>query len=176
MMTDIIIQRMQSNNVKQVAEMILEYNLGYWSELDLEQEIKRSDSIGLIAKKSRKVVGFIIARLIMLDFSFTQKHNVHDLKAANSSNEIEIYNIAVSKNLRRKQIGKLLINHLLANFAQAGSAVVWLEVRESNISAIDFYKSNSFTFCYKRRNFYTNPNENAIIMKLETESSKNWKK
>jgi ribosomal-protein-alanine N-acetyltransferase len=82
----------------------------------------------------------------------------------------------VSKNLRRKQIGKLLINHLLANFAQAGSAVVWLEVRESNISAIDFYKSNSFTFCYKRRNFYTNPNENAIIMKLETESSKNWKK
>ena len=42
-----------------------------------------------------------------------------------------------------------------------------LEVRESNQVAINFYKKNKFNQISIRKNYYSEPNENAIIMKLE---------
>jgi ribosomal-protein-alanine N-acetyltransferase len=42
---------------------------------------------------------------------------------------------------------------------------IWLEVRESNTAALTFYQKNDFNRMYTRKNFYTNPSENAIVMK-----------
>ena len=44
---------------------------------------------------------------------------------------------------------------------------IFLEVRESNQVAINFYKKNKFKEISVRKNYYSEPNENAIIMKLE---------
>ena len=44
---------------------------------------------------------------------------------------------------------------------------IFLEVRESNQVAISFYKKNKFKEISVRKNYYSEPNENAIIMKLE---------
>ena len=44
---------------------------------------------------------------------------------------------------------------------------IFLEVRESNQVAINFYKKNKFNQISSRKNYYSEPNENAIIMKLE---------
>ena len=44
---------------------------------------------------------------------------------------------------------------------------IFLEVRESNQVAINFYKKNKFNQISIRKNYYSEPNENAIIMKLE---------
>ena len=44
---------------------------------------------------------------------------------------------------------------------------IFLEVRESNQTAINFYKKNKFKEISIRKNYYSKPTENAIIMKLE---------
>ena len=44
---------------------------------------------------------------------------------------------------------------------------IFLEVRESNQVAINFYKKNKFNQISIRKNYYSEPTENAIIMKLE---------
>ena len=44
---------------------------------------------------------------------------------------------------------------------------IFLEVRESNQVAINFYKKNNFKEISIRKNYYSEPTENAIIMKLE---------
>ena len=43
----------------------------------------------------------------------------------------------------------------------------FLEVRESNLSAINFYKKNNFKQISIRKKYYSEPTEDAIIMKLE---------
>ena len=44
---------------------------------------------------------------------------------------------------------------------------IFLEVRESNQVAINFYKKNRFKEISIRKNYYSEPTENAVIMKLE---------
>ena len=43
---------------------------------------------------------------------------------------------------------------------------IWLEVRESNTRAIVFYTRNGFERVQTRTNFYENPREHAILMRL----------
>ena len=176
MATDIVIKKIEAADTKQIAEMIFENNLGYWSESDLEQEIDRQDSISLAAVKNKEIVGFVVARLITshhfdLKINSKNKEQCH-LKVKNQPVEIEIYNIAVKKQHWRRGIGKLLIEKLIRNSASNIAAILWLEVRETNFPAINFYKSNDFNVCYKRKNFYINPTEDAIVMKLETLETK----
>ncbi len=164
--TSIIIQKMDSQDVKQVELMIKEFNLGNWTGEDLDEEIVRENNLSFVAKTNGEIGGFIVARLIMF------KNNNLDLSVCyleqrNLIAEIEIYNLGVAKNYRRKRIGSLLINELLKNASNRHGTIAWLEVRESNISAINFYLANCFVSCYKRKNFYTKPTEDAVVMKLE---------
>ncbi len=163
----IIIQQMGLQDIAQVELLIVELNLGYWTQKDLEQEIFRTDSITLIAKKEKEIAGFIIARLITnMNAQPNYKSKSTSIKKK-SANEFEIYNIAVVENFRRRKIGKLLIKELLKYTVLEKHTILWLEVRESNTPAINFYKSNSFAVCYKRKNFYNNPIEDALVMKYE---------
>ena len=106
----------------------------------------------LTAETNSEIVGFIVARLI------TQL----DVKG-----EVEIYNIAVRKDLRRAGIGKKLLQAVLAEVGGKISGHVWLEVRRSNVSARKFYEANGFKVFGERKNFYTNPLEDAILMCAE---------
>ena len=91
--------------------------------------------------------------------------------------EAEILDIAVSPSYRRMGVGKALINTLLFSLKvdpalKGTSAVdtVFLEVRESNIPARKLYKSFGFTETGKRPRYYSNPTEDAILMKLDLAS------
>jgi len=44
---------------------------------------------------------------------------------------------------------------------------IFLEVRESNKKAINFYKKNNFKQISIRKGYYSDPTEDAIIMKME---------
>lgn len=143
-----------------------------------------------------KIIGFIIAHLITIQDSLTQdnpknnsKNNKDNFPVTAShkvakttkqtritpeqtrSNagiaEIEIYNIGVASNYQRNGIGKRLLSGLIEAAAQYSRTTIWLEVRESNAKAIDFYKANGFDAVFKRKNFYTHPPEDAVIMKLQ---------
>jgi ribosomal-protein-alanine N-acetyltransferase len=76
--------------------------------------------------------------------------------------EREILNIAVMACYRRFGVA----SGLLANELKRG-ANIFLEVRESNAPAIQLYKNAGFTEVARRRDYYDNPVESAIVMRMK---------
>ena len=72
----------------------------------------------------------------------------------------EILAIATIEEYRNKGIAQGLLDKIRIKN-------IFLEVRESNKVAINFYKKNKFKEISIRKNYYSKPTENAIIMKLE---------
>ena len=76
--------------------------------------------------------------------------------------EWEILNLAVAPAARRRGIGRQLLRDVLARHP----AEFFLEVRESNHPAREFYGRLGFQAVTKRLQYYTNPADAAIVMKL----------
>ena len=74
--------------------------------------------------------------------------------------------MAVRPEFRGKGIGKALISELLSLCSKDGITSFTLEVRESNIVAQNLYKSFGFIEEGKRKAYYSDNNEDAIIMWL----------
>ena len=72
----------------------------------------------------------------------------------------EILAIATVEEYRNKGIAQELLDKIKTKD-------IFLEVRESNQTAINFYKKNRFKEISIRKNYYSEPTENAVIMKLE---------
>jgi ribosomal-protein-alanine N-acetyltransferase len=78
--------------------------------------------------------------------------------------EGEILNLAVSPDFRRQGVATRLMETALQNF----SGAFYLEVRESNEGAREFYKSLSFQEVSRRPAYYQSPPETAIVMKFHS--------
>ncbi|MFV0466995.1 MAG: ribosomal protein S18-alanine N-acetyltransferase [Lachnospiraceae bacterium] len=84
-----------------------------------------------------------------------------------SVEEAELTNIAVRESFRKKGIAEGLMESNLAFVRQRNITNVFLEVRKSNQAAIHLYKKFQFSELGIRKNFYEEPREDAIVMKLE---------
>ena len=103
--------------------------------------------------------------LIKADNSFIYTHIIDNkvcgyLMVLDSIDVYEILAIATIEKYRNKGIAQELLDKIKTKD-------IFLEVRESNQIAISFYKKNDFKEISIRKNYYSKPNENAIIMKLE---------
>ena len=103
--------------------------------------------------------------LIKADNSFIYTYIIDDkvcgyLMVLDSIDVYEILAIATIEKYRNKGIAQELLDKIKTKD-------IFLEVRESNQVAINFYKKNKFKEISVRKNYYSEPNENAIIMKLE---------
>ena len=78
--------------------------------------------------------------------------------------EGEIGNIAVAPEHRRCGVGAALLGALFAESERRGAAVLRLEVRESNLAARRLYEKNGFETVGKRKHYYEQPTEDAILM------------
>ena len=106
-----------------------------------------------------------IETLIKGDNSFIYIYLIEDkicgyLMVLDSIDVYEILAIATVEEYRNKGIAQELLDKIKTKD-------IFLEVRESNQVAISFYKKNKFKEISVRKNYYSEPNENAIIMKLE---------
>lgn len=79
--------------------------------------------------------------------------------------EAEIANLAVEPDGRRCGIGSLLLDTAMDAAAARGIRTVFLEVRESNGSARSLYASRGFREVGRRRAYYTNPREDALVLR-----------
>jgi ribosomal-protein-alanine N-acetyltransferase len=99
----------------------------------------------LVAVEGDRIVGFLVARTLAAD-------------------EREILNLAVAPDFRRKGVARAL----LANAFNGFRGAVYLEVRESNGIAREFYKSLGFHELSRRKEYYAAPSETAIVMKFHS--------
>ena len=77
-----------------------------------------------------------------------------------------IDNIAVREDYRRQGVGEALLGAFM-RFGKEKLAFLTLEVRPSNDSAIQFYMKHGFVQVGRRKNYYSAPREDAILMTLE---------
>ena len=81
--------------------------------------------------------------------------------------ELHINTIAVDASLRRQGLATALMRHLLADAAASGARRTFLEVRRSNLAAQQLYESLGFSVATVRRNYYTQPDEDALVLARE---------
>ena len=76
----------------------------------------------------------------------------------------ELNNIAVLPQYRRRGVGNALLLALGQGARDKDCAVIQLEVRRSNQTALDFYRENGFVQVGRRKNYYTAPIEDALLL------------
>jgi ribosomal-protein-alanine N-acetyltransferase len=98
-----------------------------------------------VAERGSSVVGFVVTRVV-------------------AEREQEILNLAVAPDARRQGIGRQLLSDIL----ERNPGDFFLEVRESNRSARQFYERFGFKVVTVRLQYYSNPPDSAIVMKLHS--------
>jgi ribosomal-protein-alanine N-acetyltransferase len=86
--------------------------------------------------------------------------------------EIHLMNIAVHPGMRKRGLGQLLMDKLFQTGVDEGVQKIWLEVRPSNEDARTLYTGMGFTEVGRRRRYYTDTGEDAIVMALTVRSPK----
>ena len=76
----------------------------------------------------------------------------------------ELESVAVSQSARRKGIGKALCLEVMDWSRNAGASELELEVRASSDGALKLYRSLGFVEQARRRQYYRNPTEDAVLM------------
>ena len=138
------ILKLKNEDVLMVAEIEKECFSKPWSEKAIKTAINDDLSHFIVAKIGNEVVGYGGMYSVM--------------------GEGYIYNIAVKRKYRKFGIGTNIVNELV-NYSKIKSLnFLSLEVRKSNTPAINLYSNCGFKKIGNRKNFYTNPLEDAIIM------------
>ena len=81
-----------------------------------------------------------------------------------AGNNSEVYNIAVDSGHARTGVGTQLMNTVMHESHRRYATRVLLEVRKSNAGAIRFYEGFGFKVLGERKNYYSNPIEDAFVM------------
>lgn len=119
------------------------YESSPWTLEQTLSDMTRSDSNYYLAfAGNNEVIGFLATSMMM--------------------DEIEITNIAVAKAYQHQGVADLLLKALLRHDGK-----FFLEVRKSNQKARHLYEKNGFETYFIRKNYYHNPNEDALLMKRE---------
>jgi ribosomal-protein-alanine N-acetyltransferase len=80
--------------------------------------------------------------------------------------EWELENIVVAGVARRSGVGMRLLGEFIAHVRAEQGSRIFLEVRQSNQSARAFYRKAGFEETGLRKDYYSNPPENAIVCGL----------
>ena len=115
-----------------------------WKKEAIEETFDLEGYVSLVAERDQEIVGYIGYRSVL--------------------DEADITNVAVSPDLRKRGIGHRLLEKLLLMADERGIAVIYLEVRVSNTAAITLYEHAGFRVCGQRKNYYTDPEEDALLM------------
>lgn len=110
-----------------------------------ESQIKTSINKTYLLKNDGVVKGFICLETVI--------------------DELHILHMAVHPNFQRKGFGKKLMEKALSFPANK----IFLEVRESNFPAQKLYESFGFKIINKRKNYYQDNNETALVMRMTRE-------
>ena len=118
-----------------------------WSEKSIASEVHNPLAYWLVAEDGGEILGYIGSQSV--------------LDAA------DVMNLAVSPDHRRKGIGEKLIKALTRYLQENGVIALLLEVRVSNAPAISLYEKLGFVQVGRRPRYYTNPREDALILRKE---------
>ena len=143
------IEKMTLAHIAQVAALEKLCFSDPWSEKSIASELNNELAFWLTAIEGNHVAGYIGSQTVL--------------------DETDMMNVAVHPDFRRKGIAEALVNALVEALKTKGSRCLTLEVRASNVPAITLYEKLGFSEIGRRKNYYRNPREDALILRKEWE-------
>ena len=144
-----ILEKMNPAHVAQIAELEKICFSDPWSERSIASELDNKLAFWLVATEGERVAGYIGSQTVM--------------------DETDMMNVAVHPDFRRRGIAEALVTGLVEELKNNGSHCLTLEVRASNAPAIALYEKLGFSEIGRRKNYYRNPREDALILRKEWE-------
>ena len=144
-----ILEKMNPAYVAQIAELEKICFSDPWSERSIASELDNKLAFWLVATEGETVAGYIGSQTVM--------------------DETDMMNVAVHPDFRRRGIAETLVTGLVEELKNNGSHCLTLEVRASNAPAIALYEKLGFSEIGRRKNYYRNPREDALILRKEWE-------
>ena len=130
--------------VLQTEQESFEYS---WTEEDFLRCLRQRNCIGMVAEQGEKVVGFMIYEL--------------------HKNKLHILNFAVHPSCRRLGVGAQMTAKLISKLSSHRRTRITLEVRETNLGAQLFFRSQGFRAVRVLRGFYEDSGEDAFLMQYK---------
>lgn len=146
-MRDFKLVPMDKSHIAEIAKLERECFSDPWSETSLEEELYNPLASFIVAQRADGAV-----------LGYAGLHAVLD--------EGYIDNVAVREDYRGNGIADALVD-VFVRFGREHLAFLTLEVRPSNEPAIQLYYKHGFAQVGRRKNYYHDPKEDALIMTLE---------
>ena len=147
------VRRATIEDAKEIFAIEMECFSVPWSLDSIETELLNEDNkLYYVVEDANGVVGYAGAWLVY--------------------DEGQITNIAIRPSARHQGFGAKLTSALIEECFKRGMHEIFLEVRISNLSALSLYRQLGLTVKGMRKNYYSEPKEDAYIMSLIKEEGK----
>lgn len=142
-----MIEEMKEAHVPQIAELEKLCFSDPWSEASVSGELENPLSYWLVFTEGSRVLGYIGSQSV--------------------APEADIMNLAVVPDCRGKGMGRALMNAMISHLKEQSITALFLEVRPSNTAARSLYEGLGFAEVGRRKKYYVNPIEDALILRKE---------
>jgi ribosomal-protein-alanine N-acetyltransferase len=149
---EFVLSRMTEHDLLDVVELEENSGLSRWGWSAYYAELQTPNRNYMLVARARQsivnesIVGYIVARHV--------------------AGELHINNVAVRDSFRRRGIGSHLLTSIVEEARRDGAKIAFLEVRSGNQGAQALYEKCGFRAIARRRNYYTAPLEDAIVMSM----------
>lgn len=137
------IRKFKAEDLDKIAELEKALFSAPWSK----ESIFESCSIGyswVLEQEESGVIGYLIGQLVLDEFS--------------------IYNFAVKEECQRQGFGRKMLDFLQEYLVRQKCEQIFLEVRSKNKKALGLYLKYGFKPLSKRKNYYHDPLDDAVLM------------
>ncbi|MDO4649140.1 MAG: ribosomal protein S18-alanine N-acetyltransferase [Eubacteriales bacterium] len=139
-----ILREMLVDDLPQVMEIEQDLFSPPWTKEGFFTYLMKEEALFLVVEEKGQILGYC-GILMVLD-------------------EGDITNVAVKRDRQKEGIGGFLMESLIRLTGERGVNTIHLEVRKSNEQAIRLYERTGFERVGCRKNYYSDPTEDAILM------------
>jgi [ribosomal protein S18]-alanine N-acetyltransferase len=126
-----------------------------WTEEDFLSCLRQRNCIGMVAENDHRIVGFMI-------------YELHKSK-------LRVLNFATAPDVQRQGVGGQMIRRLVDKLSQQRRSEIMVEVRETNLDAQFFFRSQGFKAVCVLRSHYDDSYEDAYVMQYRlTGTDEEW--
>ncbi len=153
-MHDIVIREARKSDIDRLYAIETESFSDPWTRSMLEPVLESNTAFVAVAELDGEICGFVCV--------YAVPGSADDING-----EAELADIATAVSCRLMGIAKRLFEFVYAELKKRYCRYIYLEVRQSNTAACSLYRSEGFEAYGLRKNYYTCPTEDAVLMKKE---------
>jgi len=142
-MDKLLLEPMQVCHLTVVAEIESMVFSNPWLQSDFESALERKNAYCRIVVRNGQILGYVVGFFI--------------------NKEFHLADFSIHPDQQRKGFGQQVLDMLCCELHDL-SQVISLEVRMSNVAALELYKKNGFQTMAIRKTYYTHPEEDALVM------------